>query len=64
VEPGTRRDVMALEDAVSMALSMSDSKRLASQSPEWSKEARDLAAANICTVLGWNKVTLVRRNRA
>ncbi len=56
------RGVRNLEDEICMALSMIDCSRLASQSPEWSKEHRDKATQAICAVLGWSKIVLVRRN--
>jgi hypothetical protein len=51
-----------LEDQICFGLSMADCSRLGSQSPEWSKQARDQATKCICATLGWRKIVLVRRN--
>jgi hypothetical protein len=58
----SREGVRQLEDQICLGLSMADCTRLASQSPEWSKQARDKATRCICAALGYQKVILVRRN--
>lgn len=63
VKEAGRRNVMKVEDAITLALSMTDCQRLASQSPEWTRSARVQATKNICIVLGWYKVVLVHRTR-
>lgn len=62
VKDMSRRNVMTLEDCIVWGLSVSDCKKLASQSPEWQKKARDQAARNICAVLSSRQVVLGRRN--
>src|SRR5262245_3885307 len=44
----TREKVRDLEDQICMGLSMADCSRLASQSPEWAKQARDQVTLCVC----------------
>lgn len=62
VKSSNRGDRMKLEDSIAFGLSMADCSRLGSQSPEWSKTARDQATLCICGTLRLHKVVLVRRN--
>jgi hypothetical protein len=60
-EPGAAA-VRQLEDQICFGLSMADCSRLGSQSPEWSKQARDGATKCIVAALGYQKIVLARRN--
>ena len=62
VKETSRRNLMELEDCITEGLSLSNCSRLASQNPQWIRKAREQTVLNICTVLGWYKVVLVRRN--
>ena len=61
VKSSSRREVMALEDNICFGLSMTDCVKLASQSAEWSKVARDQATLWICSALRMRKVVLVKK---
>lgn len=60
-KPLSAASLRDLEDQICEGLSMANFIRLASESPEWSKQARGHATRYICTRLHERKMVLLRR---